>query len=143
MTLIRRKPVGVNSIFDDLFNSIAVSNNGWNGGASVPAINIKKSENGFELELAAPGLAKADFNIEINDGTLTISSESKSEKVDSEDDGQYTRREFSYSSFTRSFSLPAEVDEDKVKATYEDGILKVAIPNSEEKIQKPKQIEIH
>lgn len=142
MTLIRRKPLGVNSIFDDLFDNANLHSNNWRSGASFPAINIIKSEVGFELELAAPGMKKSDFNIEINEGTLIISSAAKSEKEESKPELNYTRKEFSYSSFSRSFTLPADADEEKIEAKYEEGILKVRIPNSEAKIQKPKQIEI-
>ena len=87
-------------------------------------------------------MKKSDFNIEINEGTLIISSAAKSEKEESKPELNYTRKEFSYSSFSRSFTLPADVDEEKIEAKYEEGILKVRIPNSEAKIQKPKQIEI-
>ncbi len=142
MTLIRRKPFVVNSIFDDLFDNTIVRNDNWKGGSSFPAINIIKSQEGFDLELAAPGMKKADFNIEINDGTLIISSASKKEKEEKKPELNYTRKEFSYNSFSRSFTLPADVDEEKIEAKYEEGILKVRIPNSEAKIQKPKQIEI-
>ncbi|MDE0771709.1 MAG: Hsp20/alpha crystallin family protein [Salibacteraceae bacterium] len=141
MTLIR-KPFAVNSIFDDLFDHAIVRNDSWKGGSSFPAINIIKSEVGFELELAAPGMKKSDFNIEIKEGILMISSESKSEREEKKLELNYTRKEFSYNSFSRSFTLPKEVDEEKIEAKYEEGILKIRIPNSEAKIQKSKQIEI-
>ena len=142
MTLIRRKPFGVNSIFDDLFDNNVIHNQGWRQGSSFPAINILKSEGGFELELAAPGMKKTDFNIEIKEGTLMISSESKTEKQETKPELNYTRKEFSYNSFSRTFTLPIEVDEEKIEAKYEEGILTVKIPNSEAKIKKPKHIEV-
>ncbi|MFT6440903.1 MAG: HSP20 family protein [Salibacteraceae bacterium] len=142
MTLIRRKPFAVNSIFEDLFDNAIVRNDSWKGGYSFPAINIIKSEVGFELELAAPGMKKSDFNIEIKEGTLMISSELKSEREENKSELNYTRKEFSYNSFSRSFTLPKEVDEEKIEAKYEEGILQIRIPNSEAKIQKSKQIEI-
>lgn len=142
MTLIRRKPFGVNSIFDDLFDNNVIHNQGWRQGSSFPAINILKSEGGFELELAAPGMKKTDFNIEIKEETLMISSESKTEKQETKPELNYTRKEFSYNSFSRTFTLPIEVDEEKIEAKYEEGILTVKIPNSEAKIKKPKHIEV-
>jgi HSP20 family protein len=142
MTLIRRKPFAVNSIFEDLFDNAIVRNDSWKGGYSFPAINIIKSEVGFELELAAPGMKKSDFNIEIKEGTLMISSELKSEREENKSELNYTRKEFSYNSFSRSFTLPKEVDDEKIEAKYEEGILQIRIPNSEAKIQKSKQIEI-
>ena len=138
MTLIRRKPFAVNSIFEDLFDNAIVRNDSWKGGYSFPAINIIKSEVGFELELAAPGMKKSDFNIEIKEGTLMISSELKSEREENKSELNYTRKEFSYNSFSRSFTLPKEVDEEKIEAKYEEGILQIRIPNSEAKIQKSK-----
>ena len=142
MTLIRRKPFGVNSIFDDLFDNNVIHNQGWRQGSSFPAINILKSEGGFELELAAPGMKKTAFNIEIKEETLMISSESKTEKQETKPELNYTRKEFSYNSFSRTFTLPIEVDEEKIEAKYEEGILTVKIPNSEAKIKKPKHIEV-
>jgi HSP20 family protein len=102
MTLIRRKPFAVNSIFEDLFDNAIVRNDSWKGGYSFPAINIIKSEVGFELELAAPGMKKSDFNIEIKEGTLMISSELKSEREENKSELNYTRKEFSYNSFSRN-----------------------------------------
>lgn len=132
-TYIRRKPFVVNSVFDDLFDNAIVRNDSWKGGSSFPAINIIKSEVGFELELAAPGMKKADFNIEIKEGILMISPESKTEKQETKPELNYTRKEFSYNSFSRTFTLPIEVGEEKIEAKYEEGILTVRIPNSKAK----------
>ena len=109
---------------------------------TLPAINIKEDENGFEVEMSAPGLDKKDFEIELDNNVLTISSEKKVE--DETKEGQrFTRREFSYQSFRRSFNLPDTVDNDKIEAKYENGILKLNIPKREESKPKPaKQIEI-
>lgn len=142
MTLIRRKPFVVNSIFDELFEGSNLRNDSWRGGASYPAVNIIKSNEGFEIDLAAPGIKKSDFKIEYKEGTITISSDFKNEKEDKNPDSNYTRKEFSYNSFSRSFTLPKDIDEEKINAIYEGGILKVKIPISKERIQTPKQIVI-
>jgi len=97
----------------------------WLKKHSVPAVNVKESEKGFEIEVAAPGLTKKDFNISVDDRVLTISSEKKEEKEEKEKD--YTRKEFNYSSFNRSFALPENVNEEDIKAQYEDGVLKLSL----------------
>jgi len=120
----------------------------WFGGieklhANVPAVNIKETEDGFAIELAAPGKKKDDFVIEVDDNILTISSEAKTEKEEKDTAGRYTRKEFNYAAFKRSFSFPETVNEDKINASYEDGVLKLTLPKKEEALPKPKrQIEI-
>lgn len=114
----------------------------WFGGMerfenTLPAVNIKENETDFELELAIPGQKKEDFNVEIDDSVMTISMEDRSEEETIKE--QYTRKEFSYRSFTRSFTLPETVDEDKIEATYLDGILKFRLPKREEALPKPKR----
>jgi len=109
---------------------------------TLPAVNIKEDAEGFEVEMSAPGLSKKDFNIELNNNTLTISSEKKTEN-ETKDDQYFTRREFSYQSFSRSFTLPNIVESEKISAKYDSGILKIQIPKKEEAKPKPaKQIEI-
>lgn len=109
---------------------------------TLPSVNIKENDDGFEVEVAAPGMEKKDFNIELKNDLLTISSEKKVETQDT-DDNEYTRREFSYQSFSRSFTLPNTIDDKKIKAKYENGILKVQIPKKEEaKPKPPKKIAI-
>ena len=120
----------LNSMVDDFFKNdefFPVTTNG--NGSSMPSVNVKETDESFELEVAAPGKKKDDFNVEINKGVLTISSETESEVKEEKDN--YTRQEFSYSSFSRSFWLPEGVEEDDVNATYNDGILKVVIPKKE------------
>jgi len=109
---------------------------------TLPSVNIKESEDGFEVELAAPGFEKTDFNIELDHDLLTISSEKKVEN-ETKEGQQFARREFSYQSFSRSFSLPNTADSEKINAKYDNGILKVSIPKKEEAKPKPaKQIAI-
>jgi HSP20 family protein len=115
----------------------------WIGGMqqtnlSVPPVNIRETDMTFEVELSAPGKAKENFNIELDNDMLTISSEQKSENTS--EDGKFTRREFSHSSFRRSFTLPETVKEDEIKASYENGILKITLPKREEALPKPKRM---
>lgn len=138
MTLVKRNNSlfpSFSSIFDDFFtNDLALKNTSL---ATVPAVNIREDEDGFSVELAAPGKQKSDFQINLEHNVLTISSENKEEKEEKDEKGRYTRREFSYSSFQRSFVLPNSVDGDKISATYNDGVLKIQIPKKEEVKKKP------
>lgn len=106
--------------------------------SSVPAVNVHESETGYTLEVAAPGLQKEHFHINLDGRVLSISAEQKEEKK--EENGKWTRKEFSYSSFKRAFTLPENVNENSIEARYENGILTVSVPKAEE--VKPKQIEI-
>ena len=110
---------------------------------TLPSVNIREDENGFEVDMAAPGFEKKDFKIELLNNLLTISSE-KQVETETKEGQQFTRQEFSYQSFSRSFTLPNTVEGEKIQAKYENGILKVAIPKKEEAKPKPvKQIEIN
>ena len=104
---------------------------------SVPAVNVNETDNGFEIELAAPGFEKKDFSITVDNGVLTIASERKEKKEKSEKN--YTRREFGHQSFSRSFSLPENVSQDDVKANYQDGILKLHLTKKEITTSKAKK----
>ncbi|HZY79211.1 MAG TPA: Hsp20/alpha crystallin family protein [Cyclobacteriaceae bacterium] len=109
---------------------------------SIPAVNISENEKNFEISLAAPGLSRKDFNVSVENGALTISSEKKEEKETKEKD--FTRQEYSYSSFSRSFTLPENAKEDDVNAKYEDGVLKVTLGKKALPSQKAKKaIEVH
>lgn len=132
---------GNNLFFPSLMNDFMGPD--WFGGTdkwntSVPAVNIKDNTEGFELELAVPGMKKDDFTVEIDNDVLTISSEMKSENEEKKDN--YTRKEFSYSSFKRAFTLPETVDGAKIDAKYEDGILKLTLPKKQEALPKPKRL---
>ena len=106
--------------------------------ANVPSVNIAESDTAFELALAAPGKTRKDFNVELNDHVLTISSESKHE--DTTRTEQYTRREFRYDNFQRSFRLPDSIDSTKIVAKYDNGILNITLPKLEEAIPEPKKL---
>lgn len=130
--------------FPNLFNDV-LSRDLWNWGlsnnsntnTSIPAVNIRETNDAFEVEMAAPGMAKDDFRIELDNNMLMISSEKQNESEEKEGTA-YTRREFSYQSFLRSFQLPKEVvDADKIEARYENGLLHLVIPKKEEAKQRP------
>lgn len=106
----------------------------------VPAVNIKEEKDKFVLEMAAPGMKKDDFQINLDNYQLTVSSEKKEEKKEKEDN--YTRREFFYSTFSRSFTLPKSVDIEKIKADYKNGILSIVLPKKEEETKLTRQIKI-
>lgn len=104
-------------------------------GTSVPAVNIVEGKDDFRIELAAPGLDKKDFQIDVQNNMLIISSERQMEEE--KKDEKFMRREFSYSSFRRSFSLPQSVDNEKISASHKDGVLTIIIPKREEAREKP------
>jgi HSP20 family protein len=137
MSLVKRSEwplLGNGAWLSNLFDSEKFFDSDWLRNQSLPAVNIKETEKNFEIEVAAPGRSKKDFNISAENGVLTISSEQKEEKEQKEKD--YTRKEFSFSSFSRSFTLPENVNEDDIKANYADGILKLEI--SKKVIGQPK-----
>lgn len=104
------------------------------------AINIVDNDDGYEIEIAAPGLKKKDFALSIERGILTINGHTESEKEEKKKN--YTRKEFSSKSFTKSFTLPDDVDEDRMKAKYDDGILKLTLPKTEKSVPEKKEIKI-
>jgi HSP20 family protein len=104
-------------------------------GISMPSVNIVEGKNDFRIEVAAPGLEKKDFKINLENNVLTISSEKEEKNEQSED--RYMRREFSYNSFQRSFALPNTVDAEKINANYKEGVLHLVIPKKEEAREKP------
>lgn len=110
--------------------------------STLPSVNIKETEDKFEVEVAAPGFDKKDFNIELNNHDLIISSERKEENKQ-QDGERYTRREFSYQSFSRTFTLPKIIASEQISAKYKDGVLLIDIPKLEEaKPKPPKRIAI-
>lgn len=96
---------------------------------NMPATNIRENEREYTIELAAPGMAKDDFAVDIDEGMLTISSQK--EQDTSTEEENYTRREYNYSSFSRSFKLPDSVRPEDIKARYEEGVLKITVPKQE------------
>jgi HSP20 family protein len=134
MLLVKRNNGDVANFTKDVFN--------WkeNNKNISPAVNIKEITEGFKFEMATPGLEKKDFKIELDGSTLTISSEKQNETEQKEGE-LFNRKEFSYHAFSRSFHLPKKVvDGDKIKASYENGILQLEIPKREEAKQKPSRL---
>lgn len=129
------------SSVDDFLNDNLFNWPNMNNGGSLPRVNITETDEDFRVEMAAPGMKREDFHVELDNDTLVIWSEMSDNKE--ENNTSYTRREFSYESFRRSFHLPNTVEADKIRAKYEDGILKLMIPKKEEAKRKPaKKIKI-
>jgi len=125
------------NLLEDIFQrdlpSVFTSN--FNNGYTLPKVNIQETPDDFIVEMAVPGLKKSDFNIDIDNQVLSISTEKKEENEHKEEN--YTRREFGYASFKRTFTLPESVNEEKINATYNEGILRILLPKKEEAKQKP------
>lgn len=120
------------SVFNDFFKPW---NEWFDGGLlgremNIPAVNITEHDDEYKISLAAPGLKKDDFKIDVDGNMLTISSEKEENKE--EKDKKFTRKEYNYSSFSRSFTLPEEINREKIEAKYEDGVLKISLPRKEE-----------
>ena len=130
-------------LFDDFLNRDVFnwgSNNFPDTNTTIPAVNIKETADRYEVEVAAPGMTKDDFKVELDGTTLTISSE-KTQDHENKEDERFYRREFSYQSFQRTFNLKKEVvDSDKIEARYDNGVLHLLIPKKEEARQKPPRL---
>ena len=145
MTLVKFNPEKKNSSllpgFNDIFESV-LGDTFFNDRrlSSVPAVNISESNEEYHIELAAPGLKKEDFKVAVERDMLTISTEQRTEN---NTEGKiYNRREYSYSAFTRSFTLPESANVEQIQAAYTDGVLKLNIPKKEEAKAIARQIEI-
>jgi len=128
---------------DTLFNTTLADVIGNDFAVTHPSVNITDNDNHFLMELAVPGLEKSDFNIAIENDNLVISVEKKSEKEETEK-GKFTRREFNYSAFKRSFFLDEKINREGISASYENGVLRITLPKKDETWKKPatKTIEI-
>ena len=134
MNLVKRQKPVFTSLIDDLF-----LNQDWSQiNTTVPAANIIEADDHFNIELSAPGKKKSDFKIELDEGVLTISSEIETKSTEKE--GSFTRKEFGYSAFKRSFNIPDTVVADKISANYKEGILTVSLPKKEEALPQPKKL---
>lgn len=127
-------------VFNDFFDTDFMGR----ANATAPAINVKESDGEYTVELAAPGLKKEDFNVNIDrDGNLHIHMESKAEHKDDDKKSHYLRREFSYSKYEQTLLLPDDVDKDRIEAKVNDGVLTVNLPKVEKLPEKTmKQIEV-
>jgi len=140
MNIIRKTTPWFPSLFDEFFTrdfGIDLAPRTY----QTPAVNVTEKENAFHMELVAPGKEKKDFDVELEEDTLTISTTTDQES--NEDNSQFTRREFDYASFQRSFRIPETIDTKNIKANYKNGLLSIILPKRKEAIPEPKkQIEI-
>lgn len=137
MTLVKHNYRNLNNLFDEFFNTLPST---WGRDMNVPPVNISESPESYELELVAPGLKKEDFKVNLEKGMLTISYEKKTETEDK--NNKTHRKEFSISSFKRSFSVDDNIKADGIEAKYENGLLKITLPKKEEVKALPKEISI-
>ena len=145
MTLVKRNNnyyPSLPNFFNRFFNDELMDWNNLNFSStntSLPAVNVKEDDNKYTIEVAAPGMKKDDFNVKIENDLLTISSERKDEKEDKQEG--YSRKEFSYQSFQRSFTLPeGHILNDKISAKYNDGILFIELPKRDEVKPQPAKV---
>lgn len=121
------------TLFDDFFkpwNDLFDNGRTWGRAATMPAVNIVENKDEYKIALAAPGLKREDFSIDVENRMVTISAE-KEEKKEARDE-RYARREYNYTSFSRSFTLPEDVKLEAIEAKYEDGVLQLMLPKKEE-----------
>jgi HSP20 family protein len=144
MTLVRftQRPVDrkVNSFFEEFFNQFPsrLTNDEFVSN-SVP-VNIRETEKSYEIEVVAPGMDKGDFKVNIDNNLLTISAEKKAET--NKENERMVRKEFTYKSFARTFTLDETINAENILAKYENGVLKIELPKKEEAKIQPKQIDI-
>jgi HSP20 family protein len=132
--LVKSGSSALPSVFDDFFKPwnewFTKGDNFFGRSLTVPSVNITEDAGGYQVSLAAPGLKREDFNIDLSGNILTISSEKEENKEEKEK--KFTKREYNYTSFSRSFTLPDDVNKDKIEAKYEDGVLHLSLPTKEE-----------
>ena len=134
MNLLKIQNPTFTSLFDDL-----IFNQDWNNqNLSLPAVNIIEADDHFDIQLATPGIKKSDFQIEVDEGVLIISSETGTQTNETE--ASFTRKEFGNHSFKRSFNIPDTIYVDKITAVYKEGILTVSLPKKEEALPQPKKL---
>ena len=129
------------TMMDDFWNTDRFFDRPVFSGETLPAVNIRETKNNFKLEVAAPGFKKEDFKVTTENGLLIINAETSSEQ--NEEKENYTRKEFSCSSFTRTFSLPENVVEEGIKATYNEGLLKIELKKSEKSLPAKKEVKVN
>lgn len=143
-TIIRRRNYTTPSIFDEFFNDSYLPGffefDSKSNGSVSPAVNVEETDKEYRIEVAAPGLEKEDMNISVDDGVLTIKAEKKLKNEESKNN--YIRREFGYTSFSRSFTLPEEIEVEKISAKHKNGVLNVTLPKTEVKVTPVKEVKI-
>ncbi len=135
MTLVKYNWPNLSDFFDDDWLKSRISNSDWS-----PAINVVDNEQNYEVEVAAPGLKKEDFKVSVENRVLTVSG--KTEKEEEEKKKNYTRKEFSSKSFSRSFTLPENIEEDSIEAKYGEGVLKLTLKKSQKELPPKKEVAI-
>ena len=143
-TIIRKRNYTSPSIFDEFFNDSYLpgffEHNSKSNGLTSPAVNVEENDKEYRIEVAAPGLEKEDLHVSIDDDVLTIKAEKKEDTKEGKDN--YIRREFGFSSFSRAFTLPDEVEAEKITAKHKNGVLKVTLPKAEVKVAPIKEVKI-
>jgi HSP20 family protein len=129
------------SMMEDFWNTDRFFEKPFLTAETLPAVNIRETKNNYELEVAAPGFKKDDFKITTEHGLLTISAETSSERKEEKEN--YTRKEFSCASFTRTFSLPDNTAEDNINANYKDGLLKIELKKSDKGLPAKKEVKVN
>ena len=139
MNLIKFDPMmprTFNNFFDNFFNRSVSDFVGSDFVMSMPSVNVVETDQGYGLEVAAPGLTKEDFDISVEKDHLTISASKEAKEEVTQD--KFTRREFNYTSFKRSFYLPESIDKDAIEARYENGVLRLSLPKKAEVVKEEK-----
>lgn len=140
-TLVKTNPFpSLRSMMEDFWNVDNFFSKPMFDGSLLPAVNVRDRKDSYELELSAPGFKKDDFNVTIENGMLTISAETADESEEEKED--YTRKEFSRSSFQRTFTLPDNVNDGQIKANYKDGLLHLSLKKSEKALKEVKKVKI-
>ncbi len=136
-------PVFHYATLDNALNELLNNNRAARVQTTTPAINVKENQSGYEIELAAPGMTKDDFHVNVDkDGVLNIKMEHKDENEQENNAMRYLRREFSYANFEQRLQLPDDVDRDKIMARVEDGVLRIGLPRKTENEEITKNIEV-
>jgi HSP20 family protein len=143
-TIIRRRNYNSPSIFDEFFKDSYLPGyfdfDSKPNGSFSPAVNVEETEKEYRIEVAAPGLEKEDMKVAVDDGVLTIKAEKNLKNEETKEN--YIRREFGYSTFSRSFTLPEEIEVEKISAKHKNGVLNVVLPKTEVKVTPAKEVKI-
>ncbi|MAO10204.1 MAG: molecular chaperone Hsp20 [Flavobacteriaceae bacterium] len=143
MNLVRRNSNWFPSLLDEIFTENRLDTPNYEN-FSIPAVNIQEKNTNFVIELAVPGLSKENFNIEVDNNILKVSAEvtSGNEENTTENETKFTRKEFNYNGFKRSFTLPENINVENVNASYENGVLEITLPKKEEEKVLKRMVEI-
>ncbi len=144
MSLVKYNPFNrsLSRYFDDFFDGGLTNFIGRDYAPGIPSVNVVEADDHFRIELAAPGMEKSDFEVKVDDNRLTISAKRENEE-EVKEEGKYMRREFSFTSFARSFELPENVKPEEIKASYDKGVLHIRLPKTEvEVVENARVIDI-